>query len=103
AASGIPTPAAARLLLAHLQHVSEPSERMVHYLRHVARYAPAAETEPLAALVQRSVPADLDLQLDLHEVARAGIAERGEAMPASMRGWSESLVAHYLDRAYGAG
>jgi putative heme-binding domain-containing protein len=103
AASGIPTPAAARLLLAHLQRVSEPSDRMVHYLRHVARYAPAAETEPLAALVQRSVPSDLDLQLDLHEVARAGIAERGEAMPASMRAWSESLVAHYLERAYGAG
>jgi putative heme-binding domain-containing protein len=103
AASGIPTPAAARLLLAHLQHVPEPSERMVHYLRHVARYAPAAETEPLAALVQRSAPTDLDLQLDLHEVARAGIAERGEAMPASMRAWSEALVAHFLDRAYGAG
>jgi putative heme-binding domain-containing protein len=76
---------------------------MVHYLRHVARYAPAAETEPLAALVQRSVPNDLDLQLDLHEVARAGIAERGEAMPPTMRAWSESLVAHYLDRGYGAG
>jgi putative heme-binding domain-containing protein len=103
AASGIPTPAAARLLLAHLQRVSEPSDRMVHYLRHVARYAPAAETEPLPALVQRSVPSDLDLQLDLHAVARAGIAERGEAMPASMRAWSESLVAHYLERAYGAG
>jgi putative heme-binding domain-containing protein len=103
AASGIPTPAAARLLLAHLQRVSEPSERMIHYLRHVARYAPAAELDPLAGLVQRSVPTDLDLQLDLHEVARAGITERGEAMPASTRAWSESLVAHYLDRAYGAG
>ena len=103
AASGIPTAAAARLLLAHLQRVSEPSERMIHYLRHVARYAPAAELDPLAGLVQRSVPTDLDLQLDLHEVARAGITERGEAMPASTRAWSESLVAHYLDRAYGAG
>jgi len=103
AASGIPTPDAARLLLAHLQRVSEPRDRMVHYLRHVARYVPAAETEPLAGLVQRSVPTDLDVQLDLHEVARAGIAEQGEAMPASMRAWSESLVAHFLDRAYGAG
>jgi hypothetical protein len=103
AASGIPSPDAARLLLAHLQRVSEPRDRMVHYLRHVARYAPAAETEPLAGLVRRSVPTDLDLQLDLHEVARSGIAERGEAMPASMRAWSESLVAHFLDRAYGAG
>ncbi|MFL5620823.1 MAG: PVC-type heme-binding CxxCH protein [Gemmatimonadaceae bacterium] len=103
AASGILTPGAARLLLAHLQRVSEPRERMVHYLRHVARYAPAAETEPLAGLVQRSVPSDLDLQIDLHEVARAGIAERGEAAPAAMRAWSESLVAHFLDRAYGSG
>ncbi|PYP78303.1 MAG: dehydrogenase [Gemmatimonadetes bacterium] len=103
AASGIPTAGAARLLLAHLQRVSEPRERMIHYLRHVARYAPAAETEPLPGLVQRSVPTDLDLQIDLHEVARAGIAERGEAAPATMRAWSESLVAHYLDPAYGAG
>jgi putative heme-binding domain-containing protein len=103
AASGILTPGAARLLLAHLQRVSEPRERMVHYLRHVARYAPAAETEPLAALVQRSVPNDLDLQIDLHEVARAGIAERGESAPASMRAWSESLAAHYLAPTYGAG
>ena len=103
AASGITTPAAARLILAHLQRVSEPSERMVHYLRHIARYAPAVETEPLAGLVQRAVPSDLDLQLDLHEVARAGITERGEAAPAAMRTWSEALVAHYLDPAYGAG
>jgi len=103
AASGIPTPAAARLLLAHLQRVSEPPDRMVHYLRHVARYAPAAETEPLAGLVQRAVPSDLDLQIDLYDVARAGIAERGEVAPASMRAWSEALVAHYLDPAYGAG
>ena len=103
AASGISTPGAARLLLAHLQRVTEPRERMVHYLRHVARYAPAAETEPLAGLVQRAVPSDLDLQIDLHEVARAGIAERGEAAPAAMRAWSEALVAHYLNPAYGAG
>jgi hypothetical protein len=53
---------------------------MVHYLRHVARYAPAAETEPLAGLVQRAVPSDLDLQIDLHEVARAGIAERAKPL-----------------------
>jgi hypothetical protein len=98
-----PRPAAARLLLAHLQRVSEPRDRMVHYLRHIARYVPAAETEPLAGLVQRQVSSDLDLQLDLHEVARAGITERGETAPASMRAWSEALVAHYLDPAYGAG
>jgi putative heme-binding domain-containing protein len=103
AASGITTPGAARVLLAHLQRVSEPRERMVHYLRHIARYAPAAETEPLAGLVQRSVPSDLGLQLDLHEVARSGIAERGETAPAAMRAWSEALVAHFLDPAYGAG
>ena len=103
AASGISTPGASRLLLAHLQRVTEPRERMVHYLRHIARYAPAAETEPLAGLVQRAVPSDLDLQIDLHEVARAGIAERGEAAPAAMRAWSEALVAHYLNAAYGAG
>ncbi|HKP16401.1 MAG TPA: PVC-type heme-binding CxxCH protein [Gemmatimonadaceae bacterium] len=103
AASGISTAGAARLLLAHLQRVSEPRDQMVHYLRHVARYAPAAETEPLAGLVQRAVPSDLDLQIDLHEVARAGIAERGEGAPPAMRAWSEALVAHYLDSAYGAG
>ena len=103
AASGISTPGAARLLLAHLQRVSEPRDRMIHYLRHVARYAPAAETEPLAGLVQRTVPSDLELQIDLHEVARAGIAERGEAAPPAMRAWSEALVAHYLDATYGAG
>jgi putative heme-binding domain-containing protein len=103
AASGIQTAGAARLLLAHLQRVTEPRDRMIHYLRHVARYAPAPETEPLAALVQRGVPSDLDLQIDLHEVARAGIAERGEVAPAAMRAWSETLAAHFLDRAYGAG
>ncbi|HKH91860.1 MAG TPA: c-type cytochrome, partial [Gemmatimonadaceae bacterium] len=103
AASGIPTTAAARLLLAHLQRVSEPRERMIHYLRHVARYAPAAELEPLAALVQRGVPDDLDLQVDLLDVARTGIAERGETVPASMRAWSESLVAHFLASTYGSG
>jgi putative heme-binding domain-containing protein len=103
AASGISSPGAARLLLAHLQRVTEPRERMIHYLRHVARYAPAAESEPLAGLVQRAVPSDLDLQIDLHEAARAGITERGEAAPAAMRAWSEALVAHYLEPAYGAG
>ena len=103
AASGIATADAARLLLAHLQRISEPSERMIHYLRHIARYAPAAETEPLAALVRRGIPTDFDLQIDLHEVARAEIAERGETPPPSMRGWSEALVTHYLDPAYGTG
>ena len=103
AASGIATADAARLLLAHLQRVSEPRERMIHYLRHIARHAPAAETEPLAELVRRSIPTDLDLQIDLHDVARAGIAERGESLPPAMRGWSDALVAHYLDPAYGTG
>ena len=101
AASGIPTTGAARLLLAHLQRVSQPG--MIHYLRHVARYAPAAELEPLAALVQRGAPDDFDLQIDLLDVARGGIAERGEELPASMRVWSESLVAHYLASTYGSG
>src|SRR5204862_4970163 len=65
AASGIPTAGEARLLLAHLQRVSEPRERMIHYLRHVARHAPAAETQPPPGPVQRRVPAGPDLQIAL--------------------------------------
>ena len=38
----------ARCVLAHVQRVSEPRERLIHYLRHIGRYVPAAETEPLA-------------------------------------------------------
>ena len=103
AASGIPRVDAARLLLAHIARTSEPRERMIHYLRHIGRHAPAAELAPLAGMVQRTVPNEMDLQIDLHEIARAGITERGEAPPEPMRAWSESLVAHYLDPAYGAG
>ncbi|MEO6526829.1 MAG: PVC-type heme-binding CxxCH protein [Gemmatimonadaceae bacterium] len=103
AASGIPSAKAARLLLAHLQRVTEPNERLLHYLRHIARHAPAAETAPLAALVTRNFPNDRGLQIDLHEVARGGIADRGEMLPAAMRVWSESLVAHFLQPAYGTG
>ena len=103
AASGIPTVDAARLLLAHIQRATEPNDRIVHYLRHIARHAPAAETAPLAGMVQRAIPRDLELQLDLHEIARAGIVDRGETPPEPMRAWSEALVAHFLDPAYGTG
>jgi putative heme-binding domain-containing protein len=103
AASGIATTDAARLLLAHIQRTAESRDRMIHYLRHIGRHAPAAETAPLASLVQRTIPNELDLQIELHEIARAGIADRGETPPPAMRGWSEALVAHYLDRGYGAG
>jgi putative heme-binding domain-containing protein len=103
AASGIPTVDAARLLLAHIERTTEPRDRMIHYLRHIARHAPAAETAPLAGMVRRAIPTEIDLQIDLHEIAREGITERGETPPGPMRAWSESLVAHYLDPAYGAG
>ena len=103
AASGIPTVDAARLLLAHIARTAEPRDRMIHYLRHIGRHAPAAELAPLAGMVQRTIPGELDLQIDLHEIARAGITERGETPPEPIRAWSASLVAHYLDPAYGAG
>ena len=103
AASGVPTVDAARLLLAHIARTTEPRDRMIHYLRHVARHAPASELAPLAGIVRGAIPTEIDLQIDLHEIARAGITERGESPPEPMRAWSESLVAHYLDPAYGAG
>jgi putative heme-binding domain-containing protein len=103
AASGIPNADAARLLLAHLARTSEPRDQMIHYLRHIARHAPSAELTPLAGMVQRAIPTEIDLQIDLYEIARAGITERGETLPETMRAWSEALVGHYLAPSYGAG
>jgi putative heme-binding domain-containing protein len=103
AASGIPSAMAARLLLGHVQRVTEPRERLIHYLRHIARYVPAAETEPLAAMARKSLSSDMELQMDIEAVARAGIMDRGEQPPPAMLAWSEALALHFLDSAYGAG
>lgn len=95
-ALGAPTDESAAFLLSHVQKFSEPRDRLTAYLRHTARYAPAAQLDHLAGFVQRRFGDDLDLQFTLFKSVQAGLAQRDGNVTAGLRAWGVELVEKLL-------
>ena len=100
AALGVHSADAARFLLAHVKRFQPPQEQMISYLQHAARYLPSSGQDELVALVQERFEDNTDLQLELFQTFRKGIAQRGEALheQTQLRDWGVSLAKRFLAR-----
>ncbi|MEO6435907.1 MAG: PVC-type heme-binding CxxCH protein [Tepidisphaeraceae bacterium] len=89
----IESPDAAAFLLTHIGALAGEKESLTRYLRHAVRFAAAAPVEPIAKLMRERFPDDLDLQLDLFQSIRKGMAQRGQALGPAGDAWGVELVA----------
>ncbi|MCO6456839.1 MAG: hypothetical protein J5I93_16185, partial [Pirellulaceae bacterium] len=92
----IPHDAAARFLLDYLRRQEAPREQVAEYVRHAARYIPAAEASALAELVRRRFAGDLDFQQQLLESLVAGVEQRGGQLDQPLSEWAMELAAALL-------
>jgi len=87
---------AAGFLLEHLQRFSESHDITAKFLRHAARFAPAADLDSLAKFAQTKFAGDVDFQLDLFKSVQEGTAQRGAALSAGGRNWGAELATKLL-------
>jgi hypothetical protein len=95
-APGLKSPEVGQFLLQHLQRFSESANKLSDYLRHAARYAPAAQTAQLAALARTKFPDDLDFQLTLFKSIQEGVKQRGEPLAPEFSQWGAELAERLL-------
>ena len=95
-APAVTNAAAAVLLLEHIRKYAEPSAALTRYLKHIARFLPAAQFDTLAGFVRGKFADDLDLQLALFTSVQEGAAQRGLVLRGTTREWGAELAAQLL-------
>ena len=93
----VQSPASAKYLLEFIQKYSEPRETLVAQVKHIIRYLPESEVPALAKAAQTSFGNDLDLQFTVFKSVQEGAAQRGGALPPSVRDWAAGLAAKLAD------
>lgn len=83
-------------LLQHIQKYSEPRETLNRYLRHVARYLPAAQMDALAEFTRAKFADDVELQVTLFKSVQEGMAQRGVSGSARFQEWGADLAKQLL-------
>ena len=102
-AVALPSQEAGAFLIDYLSRYTASPELMGQYLSHAAKNLPTeTDVSTLAAVAQRAVADDLDLQLDLLMAVRSGLRERQRTEPEDLREWGETLARRLLD-SVGAG
>src|SRR5258706_14299192 len=79
-ASAVASPAAAGLLLAHIQNYPEGRESVTRYLKQIVRYIPQEQLDSLAQFVQQKFGSYLDLQMALFKSLQHGRSQRALAL-----------------------
>jgi putative heme-binding domain-containing protein len=88
----INTKGSGSFLASYIEHATEGREKMVGYLKHIARYAPDAAMDKLAAFTRKRFADDLDFQLALFKSVEEGVQQRGGALGQSLRDWGTELA-----------
>lgn len=97
-ALALPNEEAAAFLLDGLRRQEPPPGEIRPIFTHVAKHLPMdSDVSSLAELVQRTIPEDLDLQLDLLLAVRSGLEQRGAPEPTDVRAWGKSLAGRLLE------
>lgn len=91
-AVAVETPEAAAFLLRHIGILAEQKPQLTRFLRHAARFAAIAPVEPVATLMRERFADDIDLQLELFESLRQGLAQRGQEIGSVGQAWGAELV-----------
>ncbi len=92
----LPTEPAGAFLVRHLQESDEPREKVVEYVRHAARYTPAAQAAELAAWVRRKFVDDRDFQQQLLISLVEGLEQRGGQLNSELADWAKKLAGGLL-------
>ena len=95
-ATGVPTPSAARFLLAHLERYPEPAANMERYVSHVVRYGPSETEERLLSFARKAHPEDLWRQAALFKAVFQGFQARGKTLGVGGRDWGDSIAQRLL-------
>ncbi len=96
-APGVPSPAAAKFLLAYLnREVELDSDRATRYVHHVARHGPEESTEELPSLARRLAGSDIRRGVACLKAVHQGLQERGMGSPDKLRQWAEELCRQLL-------
>jgi putative heme-binding domain-containing protein len=93
-AAAVPTAEAARYLVEHLEHFSEPHANRLRYAYHIARYG--EETDGVVELARTDRAAPLKLRAEMLESILRGTQARGSPPSALARSWGEELVRQLL-------
>ncbi len=92
-ALALPNQEAGAFLIEYLSRNTAAPDEMGKYLAHAARNLPPdTDVSTLAAVAQRAVADDLDLQLDLLLAVRNGLRQRQREEPEALRKWGETLA-----------
>ncbi len=93
---------AGAFLIDHLRTHQVAPETMRPILTHAAKHLPSdADVSALAAIAQKGVAGDLDLQIDLLMALRDGLRNRARAEPASIKEWGTTLARRLLESVAG--
>lgn len=93
--TAVATPASAGFLIRHIEQIADRGDTGVA-LRHAAQHASVADLDELASVVRQRFAKDTDLQLDLIDGIRQGLAQRGASPSPTLRAWAAELAAQSL-------
>jgi putative heme-binding domain-containing protein len=93
---GVPSAEAADFLLAHLPGLTEGRERVLDYVRHIARHSRADRTEDVRAFALARHTHDLTLQASLVGALKQGAQERGLRLGSALPAWAGELAGKLL-------
>ncbi|MBI2947744.1 MAG: c-type cytochrome [Verrucomicrobia bacterium] len=93
---GVRSPLAGTFLLRNLGRLDQGRTSLAAALQHAARYAPAAELEPIAPFVREKFPGDTDFQVALFASVEQGVTQSGTKLSDTLRNWGTELCAGAL-------
>jgi putative heme-binding domain-containing protein len=91
-AVAIPTAEAAGYLLAHVEHLEEPAETLLRYVRHVARHGSDDGVRSLLAFGRGHRSEDLLFQAALFQAIQQATEARGSYLSKDARQWGLQLA-----------
>ncbi|HEY0457326.1 MAG TPA: PVC-type heme-binding CxxCH protein, partial [Verrucomicrobiae bacterium] len=95
-AVAITNSAAGSFLVQHLAKYPEPRDTMTRYLKHAVRYLPVDQVDAVAAMVQKQLKNDLDLQVTMFKSIQDGLSQRGQKLTTLLRQWGAELAGKLL-------
>ena len=96
----IRSPVAAKFLVRYIENIELSRDRLVIYLRHIARWLPESELESALQALQQRLGDDVELQIELL-TGMLGSVGRENLTSQSVRQWGLQLARHLLDSCKG--
>ena len=90
------TPAAAGLIVQHLQDKDLPKDQLLASVRHAIAYVPPTSVGGLIGIIRKKFEGDLELQAELIRALDAGLQQRSVPRDPALLAWAEDLVTRVL-------